>query len=142
MSLNPYALRPAAPSHWPQQLREWAKRCLTSQRVAVPLGDDLALIPELSAVAARDWWIPLHRVLLLNEDAADRDDVRAMHADPAGGFVLIAWPDGSLHTGVPPLREDDFAVLYRHARMQLEFHHSVGFAVGLVEARNGPSALQ
>ena len=130
-----YSFRPSVPAEWPEKLRTWGEHCLSSERIPLSINADGTLTPRLSDAAAMDWWLPLRRVWDLAEDAASLEDLQPIDAAPEEGFVLVAWPDGSIHLGVPPRVIDDLVTLYRHARLRAEYFHDAGVSEALRDYR-------
>lgn len=95
------------------------------------------LLSELAPDEALDLWFPLFRVAMVDqEDAMDAEET---FAAPCEGRVIIAWPDGTLHIGVPPRTQEDISALYRHARIVLE--HVRAGSPSVVEHRELDAAL-
>lgn len=119
-----YRFRRDIPAHWPEHVKRWTTRCVLSGVVPTPTDAAGNLLPELPPDKAHDLWFPLDRVSVGDQD--DDMDAEAISAAPREGRIIIVWPDGAIHIGVPPRTEDDIAALYRHARIVLE-HARAGY---------------
>lgn len=117
-----YRFRRDIPAHWPEELKRWVIRCVLSGVVPTPTNSGGDLLPELPLEKALDFWYPLSRVAVGEED--DLAKAHVISASPWEARIIIAWPDGSVHIGVPPRTQEDIAALYRHARIVLEHAHA------------------
>lgn len=110
--------RQAPPQHWPADVRAWAERVMQDGRPVYsggPLTDEQAL----------DLWLPLPSVSLAGEIEGEREAV-PREEFAAGLGVILLWPDGSLHMGVPPREPGDLLHLYRVARLVLDAYAAQG----------------
>ena len=88
-------------------------------------------MPELTSVQAAEMWLPLHCIAMSDyEDDEDDEDAREIFSAPWEGRIIIAWPDGAVHIGVPPRTPEDIPAIYKCARILLEYCHERAHGAG------------